>query len=217
MLTLGGDDLEAFVRQTGRDSERAGDDAARKTAMNTATELRRIVRRNFGSEWRVWNAGSISKTIRVKRVARGWWRVYSKAVYTKHRSDRVDLLWVFDQAPVVRSGRGKPGIAIPIKDGAPLAQNGRRYAWPSEASAMGWDLDFAPILGKKSVLILGRRNSREAWKPLYIWKPSVRMPKRLDLDGLHAKHAARFDEVWGEVLDSRQAKDSARAVLRRAA
>lgn len=210
MLTLRGDDLEDFVRQTARDGQRSSEDAARKSAQNAAAELRRIARRRFGSEWRVWNAGSISKTIRVRMIEKGWWRVYSKAVYTKGRSDQVDLLWVFDSAPVVRSGKGKSGVSVPVKDGAPIAQNGRRYAWPSEAAAMGWNLEFAPIQGKDSVLILGRRNSHEEWRPLYIWKPSVKMPKRLDLDALHAKHAARFDEVWGDLLDTRQARQAAR-------
>lgn len=217
MLEVGGDDLEAFVRGTATDADRATDDAPRKVAMNAAAELRRIARKNFGSEWRVWAGGSISKTIRVQMVERGWWRVYSKAVYTKGRSGRVDLLWVFDQAPVIRSGKGKPGISIPVRGGAPLAQNGRRYAWPSEAQGMGWELDFAPIQGKDSVLILGRRNRFEAWIPLYIWKPSTKMPKRLDLDALHSKHAASFDDVWGDLMDQRQARRAARAVLRLAA
>lgn len=217
MLSLGGDDLEAFAIETARDGSITAEQAARKTAQNTATELRRIVRKNFGSEWRVWNAGSISKSIKVRQVEKGWWRVYSKAVYTKGRSNRVDLLWVFDTAPIIRSGKGKPGISIPVRNGAPIAQNGRRFAWPSEAQAMGWDLSFAPVQGKDTVVILGRRNTFEEWRPLYIWKPSVKAPKRLDLDGLHAKHAARFDEVWGELLDTRQARRAARTVMRMAA
>lgn len=217
MLTLRGSDHEAFVRDLARTTDGSAEEAARRSADNAARELRRIVRKNFGTEWRVWDAGSFSKTIRVRMIRKGWFRVYSKAVYTKMRSGRVDLLWVFDQAPVIRSGRGKSGVAVPVKGGAPIANNGRRYAWPSEAEAMGWQLDFAPVQGKDSVVILGRRNRFEDWRPLYIWKPSVKAPKRLDLDALHAKHAAAFDDVWGEVLDRRAARAAARTAMRMAA
>lgn len=216
MLTARGfDDLSEFVSQSARDGAFGAEDAVRATARNTATELRRIVRKNFGAEWRVWDAGSFSKSIRLKRIAKGHWRVDSKAIYTKKRGGDVNLLWVFDQAPVVRSS-GKSGVAVPVRDGAPIAQNGRRFAWPAEAEAMGYDLSFAPIRGKDSVLILGRRNKTEEFTPLYIWKPSVKMPKRLDLTGLHSKHAAKMDEVWGEILDRKAAKRAA-AAIRRAA
>ncbi len=216
MFQFIGDDLEDFVDDGARDGVLATEDAARRTAHAAATELRRIARKSFGSEWRVWNAGSISRTIRVRMIQKGWFRVYSKAVYVKGRSDAVDLLWVFDQAPVVRSGKGKKGVAVPIKGGPPIAKNGRRYAWPSEAARDGWQLNFVPVQGKDSVVILGRRNSHEAWRPLYIWKPSVKMPKRLDLDAVHAKHAAAFDEVWGDCLDRRQARRAIRRLQRAA-
>lgn len=211
----GFDDLSEFVSRQARDGAFGAEDAVRATARNTATELRRIVRKNFGAEWRVWDAGSFSKSIRLKRVAKGHWRVDSKAIYSKSRGGDVNLLWVFDQAPVVRSGR-KSGVAVPIPDKAPIGQNGRRFAWPKEAEAMGYDLTFAPIKGKDSVLILGRRTAAEDYVPLYIWKPSVKMPKRLDLDGLHNKHAMKMDEVWGDILDRKQARRAA-AALRRAA
>ena len=81
---------------------------------------------------------------------------------------------------------------------------------------MGYDLTFAPIKGRDSVLILGRRSTAEDYAPLYIWKPSVKMPKRLDLDGLHNKHAMKMDEVWGDILDRKQARRAA-AAIRRAA
>lgn len=211
MKAKGFDDLSEFVADSARDGAFASEDTVRVTARNTAAELRRIVRKNFGAEWRVWDAGSFSKSIRLKRVARGHYRVDSKAIYSKKRSGEVNLLWVFDTAPVVRAS-GRPGVSIPIKDGAPIAANGRRFAWPAEAEAMGWDLSFAPIAGKSSVLILGRRSSYEEPIPLYIWKPFVKMPKRLDLDGLHNRHAARMETVWGDILDRKAAKRAAEAV-----
>jgi|GEM_PF-1914884 len=215
MIARGFDGMAEFVADEARDGGAALEEAVRITARNTATELRRTVRRNFGSEWRVWDGTSFPKSIRLKRVRKGHYRVDSKAVFTKGRSDAVNLLWVFDTAPVVRSGR-KSGVSIPIKGNAPIAQNGRRYAWPREAEAMGYELSFAPVKGKDTVLILGRRNRFEDPVPLYMWKPSVKMPKRLDLTGLHSRHAAKMDDVWGEVLDSRRAR-RASAALRRAA
>ncbi len=211
----GFDDLSEFVLDAHRDGAFAAEDAVRQTARNATAELRRIVRKNFSAEWRVWDAGGFAKSIRLRRIAKNHYRVDSKAIYTKGRSDEVNLLWVFDTAPVVTSAR-KSGVAIPIKGGAPVAGNGRRFAWPSEAEAMGYDLTFAPIPGKDSVLILGRRNKFEEPIPLYIWKPRVKMPKRLDLDGLHNRHAARMDEVWGDILDRKSVKRAA-AAIRRAA
>jgi len=211
MKARGFDDLSEFIADAARDGAFASEDTIRVTARNTATELRRIVRKNFGAEWRVWDAGSFSKSIRVRRLAKGHYRVDSKAIYSKKRSGEVNLLWVFDTAPVVRS-RGRSGISIPIKDGAPISSNGRRFAWPAEAEAMGWDLSFAPIAGKTSVLILGRRNSYEDPIPLYIWKPDAKMPKRLDLDGLHSKHAAKMEAVWGDILDRKAAKRAVAAL-----
>lgn len=211
MKARGFDDLSEFIADAARDGVFASEDTVRVTARNTATELRRIVRKNFGAEWRVWDAGSFSKSIRLKRVAKGHYRVDSKAIYSKGRGGEVNLLWVFDTAPVVRS-RNRSGISIPIKDGAPLASNGRRFAWPREAEAMGWDLTFVPIKGKTSVLILGQRNSYEDPVPLYIWKPSAKMPKRLDLDGLHNKHAAKMETVWGDILDRKSARRAAEAL-----
>jgi hypothetical protein len=215
MQAKGFEDLSDFMLDAHRDGQYGAEDAVRKTAQNTATELRRIVRKNFGAEWRVWDAGSFSKSIRVKKIAKGHYRVDSKAIYTKKRGGEVNLLWVFDTAPVVRSGR-KSGVAIPIKGSTPIGQSGRRFAWPSEAEAAGWDLTFVPIKGKDSVLILGQRTKAEEPIPLYIWKPSVKMPKRLDLEGLHSRHAAKMDEVWGEILD-RKAVRRAAAAIREAA
>lgn len=216
MLTPRGfDDLDQFVFDAERDGRFAAEDAVRRTAYNAATELRRIVRKNFGAEWRVWDAGSFSKSIRVRRIAKGAWRVDSKAIYSKGRSGTVNLLWVFDTAPVIRSS-SKSGVAIPNKDHAPIAQNGRRFAWPREAEAMGYDLTFAPVRGKDTVVILGRRNAFEEPVPLYLWKPSVKAPKRLDLTGLHNKHALRMEQVWGDILDQKQARRAA-AAIRRAA
>jgi len=214
MKTRGFDDLSEFVLEANRDGAYAAEDAIRTTARNAATELRRVVRKNFGAEWRVWDAGSFSKSIRLKRIAKGHWRIDSKAIYTKGRTGEVNLLWVFDTAPVVTSGR-RSGVSIPLKE-APISQSGRRFAWPSEAEALGYDLTFVPIKGKDSVLILGQRNKFEEPVPLYIWKPSVKMPKRLDLDGLHSKHAAKLDQVWGDILDRKSARRAA-ASLRNAA
>ena len=211
MKATGFDQLANFVTEVNRDGYFAAEDAARKVAYATATELRRIVRRNFAAEWRVWDAGSFSKSIRVRRLSPGHYRVDSKAIYVKGRSDETNLLWIFDSAPTVRSGR-KSGVAVPIKGETPIAQNGRRFAWPSEVEARGWDLQFAPIRGKDSVLILGRPNKTEDYRPLWIWKPSVKMPKRLDLDGLHNRQAMKLEEVWGQILDGKVAQRAARAI-----
>lgn len=215
MQARGFDDLSEFVLDAERDGRFAAEDAIRKTAQNAATELRRIIRRNFGSEWRVWDAGGFPKSIRVKRIARGHYRVDSKAIYSKGRGTDVNLLWVFDTAPVVTSA-SKSGVAIPVKGTTPIANNGRRYAWPSELEKRGFDLKFAPIAGKETVLILGRRNKLEDWTPYYMWRPSTKMPKRLDLDALHSKHAARIDEVWGDILDRKGVRRAAAAVRRAA-
>lgn len=208
MQAKGFDDLGEFVLDAHRDGLFASEDAVRKTAQNTAAELRRIVRKNFGAEWRVWDAGSFSKSIRVRKIAKGHYRVDSKAIYTKKRGGEVNLLWVFDTAPVVTSN-GKSGIAIPVKGETPIGQSGRRFAWPSEAAAAGWDLKFAPIAGSDKVVILGRPNKVEDFRPIYLWQPHAKMPKRLDLDGLHTKHAAKMDEVWGEILDRKAARRAA--------
>lgn len=210
MKATGFDDLPEFVIDANRDGMFAAEDAVKKTARAVGTELRRITRRNFSDAWRVWDGRGLSKSIRVRKLERGVYRVDSKAVYDKGRTDRVNLLWVFSEAPTVRSSR-RSGVAVPIKGEAPIAANGRRYAWPRELEAMGWDLSFAPIRGKRSTLILGRRNSFEDWKPLYILTPSAKMPRRLDLDGLHAKHTAKLDVLWGEIVDQKTAKRARRS------
>lgn len=212
-----GDDLAVFALQADRYGEQAHVEAVRKTAYNTANELRRIIRRSFGSEWRVWSAKGFASTIRVVQIAPGHFRVFSKASYAKGRTQKIDLLWVFDTAPVVRSGRGKANVAIPIRGQTPIAQNGRRYMSPSEAMAAGWDLYFANIFGKPGQIAFGRRNRYEEYRPLWIMKPSVKEPKRLDLDGLHRKHAVRIDDVWADIYDRKMTRASVRRVSRLAA
>lgn len=209
-LTPRGDDLAAFVLDAARDSDVAEEQAIRQVAQNAAAELRRIIRSRFGTEWRVWDAAGFAKAIRVKRMGPGWYRVQSKAVYVRGRTQPVDLLWVFDTAPVVRSGKGKPRVAIPIKGQAPIHGNGRRYMSPSEAERAGWELEFAQVMGKDSQVVFGRRNRSEPFRPLWVMKPQVKEPKRFDLTSLHEKHARRLDEVWGELFDRRAARRAAR-------
>lgn len=209
-LTQRGDDLGAFVLEAAHGGEVARDQAVRKIASDTAVELRRIIRRSFGTEWRVWSAKGFAKTIRVTQMDRGHYRVYSKASYAKGRTEKVDLLWVFDTAPVVRSGFGKANVAIPIKGQTPIAQNGRRYMSPSEAMKAGWELYFATIAGRPGQIAFGRRNRLEEFRPLWIMRPHVKEPKRLDLDGLHRRHAARMDEVWALLLERRLTRSAAR-------
>lgn len=202
-LSVKGDDLGAFVLEAARAGDTARDQAVRKIANDTAAELRRIIRRSFGTEWRVWAAKGFASTIRVTQMDRGHYRVYSKARYARGRTGVVDLLWVFDTAPTVRSGFGKKHVAIPIKGQTPIARNGRRYMTPSEAAADGWELYFASIRGRSGQIAFGRRNRLEEFRPLWFMKPQVKEPKRLDLDGLHARHAMRMDEVWAQLLDRR--------------
>lgn len=202
-VTQRGADLEKFVRDTLRDAENAEEQAVRMVASRCAKELRALIKQSFGQEWAVFKSPGFAKAIKVKKMGPGWYRVYSKATYVKGRTQPVDLLWVFETGPQVSSGFGKPGIVVPIPGHAPIASSGRRYMWPSEATAAGWMLDFAPIMGRNSVLILGRRSTHEPWVPLWIWKPSVRMPTRLDLAGLFEKHSATMEATWADIVDGR--------------
>lgn len=190
-----------LIRATDRAAHQAEEQAVYQVAKNTQTELRRIVRRAFGTSWRVWNAKGFAASIHVKKVGQGVYKVYSTARYAKGRTDLVDLLWVFDNAPTVRSGKGKAFVAVPIKGAAPIHPNGRRVMWPSEALYYGWQLEVVPIPGKNERLVLGRRNNFEKWRPLYVMVPSTKMPKRVDLEALYQKHSASLPEVWGQILD----------------
>jgi hypothetical protein len=201
-LSRGGDDLQAFVRETMKDADGALNDAARIVTQNAAKELRGQIRSRFGTSWRVWAAKGLSASVKATRVAEGWWRIRDKATYRRGRTEQVGLLWVFDNAPVVSSSRGKY-VAVPIKGQAPIHPNGRRVMWPSEAQAAGWELEIVPIMGRNAKLVLGRRNSHEAWRPLWFLNPNTKMPKRLNLQALHDKHAATLDRVWGEQMDKR--------------
>lgn len=216
-----GDDLALFALEAQRFGEQAHVEAVRKTAYNTANELRRIIRRSFGAAWRAQGLSTkgFAATIRVKQISPGHYRVYSKATYAKGRSQMVDLLWVFDTAPVVRSGRGKANVAVPIVKHTPetTGRGGRRFMSPSEAIAAGWEVYFATIFGKPGQIAFGRQNRYQEFKPMWVMKPAVKEPKRLDLDGLHRKHAVRIDDVWAEIYDRKMTRASVRRVSRIAA
>lgn len=206
-----GDDMIAFVHAANQAGDDAEEAAIRRAAFGSRNDLRKAARmRLSGHRWRVWDAKGLPAAIRARRMGPGWWQVNSKAIYVKGRTERVDLLWIFDTAASSFSGRGKPYVAVPIPGQAPIAISGRRYAWPSEAMRMGWDLDFARVQGKDSVLVLGRRNSFEAWRPLYILKPRTRQIRRLDLDSVFRRHAAKLDQYWADEFDRRLAKPSRR-------
>ncbi len=206
-----GERLSAFVVAANQAGIAAAEAAPRRAAFAARNELRRHARTRFGKAWRVWDAKGLADSIRARKAGPGWWQVYSKSLYVRGRTEKVDLLWVFDAGPVVRSGKGKPYVAIPIPGQAPIHANGRRYAWPSEAQRMGWDLDFARVMGKDSVVVLGRRNRAEPFRPLYVLKPSVKEPKRFDVAGVHRRHAERLDDYWADDFDKRIAKVGRRA------
>lgn len=198
-----GDDLAAFVLAANQDGHRASEDAPRKASMNARNELRRQIRTRFSTQGRVWAARGFAASIHVRKMDEDWWSVIDRSVYSKKRSQPVSLAWVFDQAPMIRGKRG--WVAVPIKGQAPIHRNGRRYAWPSEAAADGWELEVTPIMGKNLKLILGRLNRLEPWRPLYFYIPPYRASKRLDLDSLWRKHAASMDRLWAEAFDRRMA------------
>jgi hypothetical protein len=202
-----GGDMRAFVMAANQSGDEAEEGAVRRAAFASRNDLRKAARQRLsGHKWRVWDAKGLPAAIKARRITAGWWRVDSKAVYVKGRTERVDLLWIFDTGASSYSGKGKAYVAVPLPGQAPIALSGRRYAWPSEAQRMGWELDFARIQGKDSILVLGRRSSFEAWRPLYILKPRTKQMKRLDLDGVYRKHAARLDDYWAREFDARFAR-----------
>lgn len=200
-----GDNLAAFVLAANQDGGRAAEDAVRRVAVGSRNELRRIIRTRFSSGGAVFNAKGFAAAINVKKNADEWWSVVDRSVYRKKRSEAVSLAWVFDTAPII-SSRSGGWVAVPIKGQAPLAGSGRRYAWPSEAAARGWDLEIVPIMGKPFKLIMGRLGNRGPWTPLYFYIPPYKAAKRLDLDALWRKWTARLETEWGDAFDRRQAK-----------
>lgn len=207
-----GDNLAAFVLASNRAGRFAAEDAARLAAMGARNELRRIIRQRFGSSGRVGASRGFAAAVMVKKWDPTWWSVIDRSVYKKRRTEAVSLAWVFDNAPVIRGKKG--WVAVPIRGEAPIANNGRRYAWPREAAAMGWELEIVQVMGKPLKLIMGRRNRREGWKPLYFYIPPYRAKKAIDLDGLHAKWTGMMEGLWGSSFDKRAARIGG---LRRAA
>jgi hypothetical protein len=206
--TSGFGDLAKFVRDQDKIARAANDAAPRILAYRTQRKLKAVIRR-MGQTWRVWAAPGFEKAIHVKRMGPGWWRVYSKAVYVKGRTQPVDLLWVFDQAPQVISGFGKGGLAVPIPGHTPVAASGRRYAWPSELARRGWELEFAAIQGSANKLVLGRANRHDAWRPLYIWVAHpIQMPKVFDLQALYDEMAPTLETTWADLIDGRVSTSS---------
>jgi len=197
-----GDDLASFVRGAYADSIDAQRAAVRITSFRAARDLRRDIRSRFGSSGRVFASRGFAKAILVRKRAAGWWEVTDKATYSKGRSVKVGLAWVFDNSPTISGKKG--WVAVPIKEAPPTI--GRRYMWPSEASKRGYELKIAPAPGKRYKIIFGRRGPRDAWRAMWLWIPPYRAKKALDLDGIHRKHSAQMDTVWGEELDSRTQK-----------
>lgn len=205
-----GDDLASFVRSTLQDSDAALEAAPRISAYRAARDWRRQINTGFRTGSRVYNARKWSKGVLVRKRGSMTFEVSDKATYSKGRTQRVSLSWVFDNAPTIRGRRG--WVAVPIDGRAPIASSGRRYMWPSEAAAAGWELEIAPVMGKRYKLILGRRGPRDPWTPLWYYIPPYRARKGLDLDGIHSRHDARIDEVWGEELDKRVARRARRSL-----
>jgi hypothetical protein len=199
-----GDDLASFVRGSYADSIDAQHAAVRITSFRAARQLRRDIVSRFGTSGRVYAAKGFAKAILVRKRAAGWWEVADKATYSKGRSVKVGLAWVFDNSPTISGKKG--WTAVPIKGAAPIASSGRRHMWPSEASRQGYELEIAAASGKRYKIIFGRRGPRDAWRAMWLWIPPYRAKKALDLDGIHRKHSAQMDTVWGEELDSRTQK-----------
>lgn len=200
-----GDDLLLFVDKADRHAGFAAQDAARKAAMNARNDLRRQIRSRFGRSGRVWNTKGFAASVVVKKISDEVWQVVDRAVYSKKRRQEVGLLWVFDASPVIHGKRS--WVAVPIQGQAPIHRNGRRYAWPSEAAAMGWQLETANAGGTKPVkVIFGRLNRLEPFRPLYFLIPPYRMKRRLDLRATHLKHEAKMPDLWAEAFDKRMMK-----------
>lgn len=215
-VTMRGADLEADVLAMGRALAGARLDAPRLTAQDTATLLRRQARTAFAGAKPLDGNKRFADSIRVKRMGRGWYRVWSKATYTRGRSVKVDLLWVFDAGPMV-TGRGGKGIAVPI--GRVIGSSSKRLATPAEAEAMGWTLSFLPLKSGKGWLIMGKLaggdfgkmygGANQPSKPLFILlKGGVKMPKRFDLDGLMRQQSPKFEQFAVSAYDRRMARST---------
>jgi len=207
-LTQRGDNLAAFVLAANTDGQRATQDSVRRVALGARNELRRQIRTRFSTANRIWAARGFAASIHVKKNDDTWWSVVDRSVYKKKRSEPVSLAWVFDNAPIIRGKKG--WVAVPIRGQAPISWSGRRYAWPSEAAKMGWELEIVSVMGKPFKLIMGRRNAREGWVPLYYYVPPYRAAKRLDLEGVYRRWADRLEFEWGAAYDRRQSKRSFR-------
>lgn len=218
-VTLRGADLEADARTMARAHAGAKLDAPRLAAQDTARILRRMARTAFAGASPMVGDKRFADSIRVRRMGKGWYRVFSRATYVKGRSAKVDLLWVFDTAPQVNSRNGK-GIAVPWQ--APVAVGGKRFATPREAEAMGWKLSFLPLKSGKGWLIMGRLAGGDFGKmyggggpeiPMYVLlKRGAKMPKRLDLDTIMRQQAPKLDSYAIAAFDRRMARSSLKAL-----
>lgn len=200
-----GDDLAAFVRGSLDDGEAATKAVPRISAFRSARDWRGQIKRNF-KRTRLYKSAGWQKGVIVKQVRPGVWEVRDKATYSKGRTQRLALSWVFDNSPTIR-GR-KNWTAVPIEGAAPVAASGRRYMWPSEAAAAGWELQIVPVMGKRFKLIMARRGPRDEMRPCWFYIPPYRAKKGLDLDGIHRRHDSRTDETWGEEYDRLSARRS---------
>ncbi len=198
-LSVRGDDLAGFVRTAGAAAADATKKAPKRAAANASAELKVQIKQRF-KRVPYWNSPGFAKAIRWKEMGPGWWRTYSRAVYVKGRSEPVDLLWFFDQPQKTVSSSSKSGVAVPLPD-SPLASSGKRYAWPSELMAQGWQLEFLPTRNPNVQLIVGRLGHGQRPKPLFLWLKQTRPRARLDLEGLFQKHAATLDDLWAGYVD----------------
>lgn len=200
-----GDDMGAFARDCARAQDQATESATRIVASRFAKRVRRRVQQSFGTSWRVWNAKGLATGIKARKRGPGWYQIADRG-YSRKRTEPMGLLWVFANAPTIRSSTGIY-VAYPIKGAAPIFANGRRVMWPSEATAAGWQLEVEPVNGKNEKLVLGRRNSSEPWKPLWILKPNTKMPRRLgDLDAEFDRCAVQWPEVWADEVEKNLSK-----------
>ncbi|MEH0194576.1 hypothetical protein V7S57_02455 [Caulobacter sp. CCNWLY153] len=201
---LEGDDLAAYLKGLREDTAAANTAAPRRTAFRAARELRALIKKRFSTNGRVYAAPGWAKAIRVDKMSDREFHVADKATYTRGRTMRVGLAWVFDNAPVISGKKG--WTAVPIQGAAPIHRTGRRYMWPSEADKAGYQLEIANVMGKRFKVIFGRLNRFDPWRAMWLWIPPYRAKKALDLNSLHARHAAQIDALWGDELDARTSK-----------
>ena len=167
----------------------------------------REFRSRLSSGRRFVGAKSLNNLLVVRRKpARGFssWSprvwVRSRATYKAGatRTQSIDLFDVFDTGAVVRAQRSKY-LAIPTEN-APFKQGrgGTRRASPSEANVK---VRFVPARGGNAVLIDPRSK-----QVLWVLVRQVRVPKRISIDAVVARHGGRLIDVIETKLDNELAR-----------